>query len=304
MIVNNHVHAGAIPESNQRRGWQAVGYPIEHGNSIGHITFYTLARMFGVKVLFSGHGGDEGVTNNAREALDEMIAARQWDLAMRTIGGRRSLQPLRLFKRTQEQRPDPNQGLRDAIVGRLKWSVLKPDVFDEVGVEGRVRAGAAMHDVKPRVNDLALARLLAPHSPIRTSDGSLVAASYGLQYEWPLLDRRLIQQWLSTPTAWKQAEGYGRYLHRAASAPFTPRKVVWKPSKDMTGGQGPDYVPDLEETRASWRDTRERMPAEVADLIDVDKVDRMVEDGQEEAGLPLRRGVKGATVLTDWLADR
>lgn len=302
-IVHNHVFCGDWVVDGQERGWRTVGYPIEHGNSVSHIAIYELARMFGISVLFSGHGGDEGVTNNARDALDEMIARKQYRLAMETIGGRKALQPARLFKRMQEERADPNLGLREAVSGRLKYSPLKSEVFEEAEVAARVERGIAMHDLKPAVNDLALARLLAPLSPIRTSDGSIVAASYGIEYQWPLLDRRLIQQWLSTPTVWKQANGFGRYLHRAACASFTPKKVVWKQQKDMTGGAGYDLKPDPEATKAAWASVRARLTPSVEDLIDIDRLDAFVSNVDDDGDMPMRRRVRNVEVLSDWTAS-
>ena len=67
---------------------------------------------------------------------------------------------------------------------------------------------------------------------IRTSYCSLVAASFGVDYRWALMDRRLIQQDLHTPAVWKYGEGYGRYLRRRALAGMVPQEVAWKRSKD------------------------------------------------------------------------
>jgi hypothetical protein len=54
------------------------------------------------------------------------------------------------------------------------------------------------------------------------------------EYKWPLLDRRLVQQWLPTPTVWKTGvTRIGRYQHRAAVDGVCAPEVPWKPGKEM-----------------------------------------------------------------------
>lgn len=63
---------------------------------------------------------------------------------------------------------------------------------------------------------------------------TLLAAAQGIDYQWPLLDSRLIQQFLSTPSLEKRGPGgMGRYLHRRAVSGIVLPRVVWKPGKDM-----------------------------------------------------------------------
>lgn len=79
---------------------------------------------------------------------------------------------------------------------------------------------------------------------IRTAECSLVAASFGVDYRWALMDRRLIRKYLHTPAVWKYGEGCGRYLHRRAIAGM---EVAWKQGKDM----GPQRRPWLRQVSAA-----------------------------------------------------
>ncbi|NRD90386.1 hypothetical protein C8024_14330 [Sphingopyxis sp. BSNA05] len=50
-----------------------------------------------------------------------------------------------------------------------------------------------------------------------------MAASYGIDYRWPLWDKRLVQQYLSTPIIERAGPGgIGRYLHRRAITGTVP----------------------------------------------------------------------------------
>ncbi len=80
--------------------------------------------------------------------------------------------------------------------------------------------------------------LRMPYIATRLENCTLMAASYGIDYRWPLWDVRLVQQYLSTPSVEKVGpRGLGRYLHRRAIAGVVPQRVAWKPSKDMGYGQ-------------------------------------------------------------------
>ena len=60
-----------------------------------------------------------------------------------------------------------------------------------------------------------------------------MAAAFKVDYRWPLLDRRLMQQYLSTPAIEKYSRRSSRYLHRRAVEDVVPKKVIWKSSKYM-----------------------------------------------------------------------
>jgi asparagine synthase (glutamine-hydrolysing) len=84
-----------------------------------------------------------------------------------------------------------------------------------------------------------------------------------------------VQLYLSTPTIEKFGpRGIGRYLHRRAIDGIVPSKVAWRMTKRMGSPVGRHLDPrDL----ADWgRILRERMPSDVAAVIDPDKLDRLI----------------------------
>jgi asparagine synthase (glutamine-hydrolysing) len=126
-----------------------------------------------------------------------------------------------------------------------------------------------------------------------------MASAYGIEYAWPLLDQRLVQQWLSTPAIWKVGDGgINRFLHRSAVSGVCPDKVAWKPSKDM-GYQQVSSIADVADNRLLYRQALalvENVPDELMKVLDVAKIRIMAEDALSAD----RRGIE---IQTAWSAN-
>ena len=161
---------------------------------------------------------------------------------------------------------------------RQRWPhcPLTNSVIDEHQIERAYFDSARFDGPYERVNDFILGHYLGPmDSTARLENCTLAAAAWGIEYRWPLWDARLVQLYLSTPTIEKFGPGgIGRYLHRRAIDGIVPSKVVWRPSKLMGSPVGRHLDSrDL----ADWgRVLREKMPSDVAAVIDPDKLDRMI----------------------------
>jgi asparagine synthase (glutamine-hydrolysing) len=139
---------------------------------------------------------------------------------------------------------------------------------------------------------------------------SLMAASFGVEYVWPLWDSRLVQQWLSTPSIWKVGErGVGRYLHRRAIVGVSADNVAWKSSKDMGCATLQNTLdtaslqPVLENLQAQLRD----LPSVLYDIVDVEKVSALAARGLKEQwqglekNLALSSNTSSLVALNAWL---
>jgi asparagine synthase (glutamine-hydrolysing) len=132
------------------------------------------------------------------------------------------------------------------------------------------------------VNQTALMSLSLAYMPVRMENCTLMAASYGMDYIWPLLDPRLIQQWFSTPTLWKVGDGrVFRYLHRKAIADVCPDQIVNKIPKSM-GGQEIMQHFELKSNRHHFQqllDMAEEIPATLGEIIDVNVLRAIARNG-------------------------
>ena len=132
------------------------------------------------------------------------------------------------------------------------------------------------------VNAHALHDLSQPYVATRLGNCTLMASAFGVDYVWPMLDQRLIQQWLSTPSIWKLGpHGKTRYLHRRAVAEAGPDKMVWIRSKDMGNAQAMAYWDERDNTPIFERMLvlANAMPESMASLVDVDKMRHSAEQG-------------------------
>jgi asparagine synthase (glutamine-hydrolysing) len=113
--------------------------------------------------------------------------------------------------------------------------LLRPEVAQRLNLYERYRETAAYDAPYRSINEFIIGHhLTRMQLSARLENCTIIAAAYGVDYRWPLWDQRLVQQYLSTPSIEKVGpQGMGRYLHRRAIDGVVPRRVTWKPSKDM-----------------------------------------------------------------------
>jgi asparagine synthase (glutamine-hydrolysing) len=288
----------------ERRGWETLGHPAEHTNAVSHIPFHELARTLGVRTLHSGHGGDETVTNPGSKALAELIKHRRWSQALSDVQGPAVVRPLRLASVWRRGRKGEVSQLTAPLMKRLNWSILTRDALQSAEIEQRTREAARYDAPYDTVNEFVLGNRLGPHISTRTAECSIVAASYGVEYQWPLLDRRLVQQYLSTPAVWKYGEGFGRYLHRRAVAEIVPDKVAWKRSKSMQSAGGKDAPPPRASNSEHVLPQRGELHPQLEALVDRDRVNLLTKPGSDSQARTLRDQLHRIAVLNTWLHER
>lgn len=218
-------------------GLPVLGYPQEHGNATSHIPFYEECRRRGIRILFSGFGGDEVVSNSGGHLRLELLDGRHYGALWDILPGDPIRRGVRLIKSvaTQGKRPDYNPNFLHAWKQRWPHQLVRPEVVQRLDLYARYMETAVYDAPYRRINDFILQHhLQRMRLTARLEDCTLMAAAYGVDYRWPLWDVRLVQQYLSTPGIEKVGpRGIGRYLHRRAIDGVVPRRVAWKPSKDM-----------------------------------------------------------------------
>lgn len=297
-ISNTHTWTDFAGRDASVVGWRALGYPVEHGNAASHLPFYEAAQELGIRTLHSGHGGDEVVTQSAGLAITELLDRRRYRFLLGDLRGSGPARTARLARAWWRDRQPRTSHLMEPMMGRLAGTPLTREAFEAADIAGRTRRAAKYDEPFRTVNSFILGDRWSASTSVRTADCSVVAASFGIDYVWPLLDRRLMQQYLSTPTVWKFGAGYGRYLHRRAITGYVPDKVAWKPSKSMLApGEDPPWrsaAPPA--SPRPWQD----LNGAVAELIDPGVWRRGPAPGAgPTAGGPYRK----AEILSDWLDD-
>ena len=185
------------------------------------------AAEHGVRVLLSGWGGDEGVSFNGRGLYAHLLLSGRWprlaaECRARGLGPRHVLgetaralmppMPRRLRRPWRDPRSFPNTFIAPAFARRQPPRPLPR------------RRG-----VGTRRTQLCLLR---DGHLIR--DTELLAASgarHGIEYRYPLLDRRLLEFALGLPSEQFRRGKWNRWLMRHAGQSLLPPDVCWRLAK-------------------------------------------------------------------------
>lgn len=251
-------------DDSVQRAITVIGHPPDHGQPLLSAGFFAQAQTLGIRTMLSGFGGDEIVTGYAKHLVDELQRRREWRAVYAEIEGSPLRRPMRFARRVLRGPHDPNDGSRKQLAAKLSAAFLSREFLEDSGLKQRIERWMI-----PDAGDCTLNRIsvLSPSFRYgrtgRLEASALFSASYGIEYRFPLLDRRLIQQFIDTPSIEKRRGSMGRYLHRRAIAGRIPDSIAWQPTKDMGPPLGGEF------RFASWPVLRfGDLPAPLRDIFD------------------------------------
>ena len=239
-IPHNHIYTHWNPEGNLEelveREMRILGYPSESNIAIGHSMFYRLCKQLGIRTLLSGFGGDEVVTNTGHLLDLELLDAGRYKELYQLQRGNpltRSLRMVRFLQKAYQRKTNYISTIEKSSRKRMANMIVRQDILQQHQILEQLET-IYRYDADYRtINSFILGNRLAPILTARLESCMLVAASHQIEYRWPLLDRRLMQQYLSSPAIEKYARKSNRYLHRRAVSDILPAKIAWKPGKSM-----------------------------------------------------------------------
>ena len=186
------------------------------------------AAESGVRVLLSGWGGDEGVSFNGRGFHQHLLLGGRWlRLAAECRATSRPFRTLadaalsiahpglrvRMGRRWRGEEPHRRRWLIDPAFAR-RAKPLPVESFRPIGVR-RTQA-----------------RLLrSGHLCQRIEGWAASGARHGIEYRYPLLDRRLLEFALGLPPEQFRRGRWSRWLMRHALGTVLPPEVRWNPGK-------------------------------------------------------------------------
>ena len=192
----------------------------------------------GAQTLLSGWGGDELIVNNGRGYFADLAYRGHWrtlnrELRLRTRihgGSFRSMltgrvaKPLLSDSLLYRFRPDDRPSDLDLP------DCLNPDFRSALNSVEPLR----MPPIRERrgVRPFQIAKLEHGHLQYRMEAWAGLGADVGLQYAYPLLDRRIIEFALSIPDDLYFKNGWKRWLYRTAMEGILPDNVRWHPDKE------------------------------------------------------------------------
>jgi len=265
------------------------GLPEEHGNASFHVPFYEDASLHDV------------VTNPAYLLLPELIDKKQYRALWNALPARKGLRLARFVRQllnNTKPRPAANPRFVNAFTEYWKHRLVNDSAIDKYNLHATFMETATFDAPYRTINDFILQNRIGAFVPTRLDNCTLMAASYKIDYRWPLLDRRLMQQYLSTPAVEKWHQGMGRYLHRRAIEGIVPASVQWKPSKNM--GDPSSSNTDLPLPAAMQRALLEDMHPALTALVDRARLASVFSSKEKIPG-PAKRTLHHAYMLNRWL---
>ncbi|MBX2883998.1 MAG: hypothetical protein KTR32_28855 [Granulosicoccus sp.] len=239
-IEHNHIYTNpSYYRSTEviQRGIRTLGYPAENGLTTLYHRFFEQAQLQDIRTLLSGFGGDEIVTSKGELFYDELYAGRAYKTMFNELPGGLLMRIARLSKNIYKNKlMKPGSASQPTTQWQRILGFTTPEALSAFGLTERA-AQRPSHVAAPNMNALALTHLthhrFGGEMTTRLESFALMAHSYRVSYRWPMLDRRLIQQFLDTPTIEKRRRSMGRYLHRRAFDGEVPTKVLWKQNKSL-----------------------------------------------------------------------
>lgn len=273
-IRNSHVfvrNKWQLDSEVYDRGAAVLGYPPEHGIAYVHQPFYEICFDKGIRTLYSGYGGDEVVTSKAVLFARELYVNRQFGALLRELPGNpfeRAVRLALMILRGGKQRKSRSL---TSHLSTLPTLLLKDGVADEFGLRDYELQHTEAWERGNTVNEGILKYPIFSQGQSNRLDAcSLIANSYKVDMRWPLLERRLMQQYLHTPAIEKDHRGIGRYLHRRAVDGSIPDSITWK---TKTMGGNPQWSLKAEQPLThDW----ESLPPLMRDVIDPQKLKKNI----------------------------
>ena len=186
------------------------------------------AAGMGVDVLLSGWGGDECASFNGRGYYAGLL--REGRLVEMVRNAREEtnspVRHLLMHAVLRQLHPNIPRFARLAVRGRLP----RPQTFVRPAFARLVR-GVQSFPRATGVRDMQLGLLRYGHLAQRVEDWAAAGARQGIEYRYPLLDRRLIEFALGLPPDQFRRGSWNRWLMRNALRDILPPEVCWNPSK-------------------------------------------------------------------------
>ncbi len=243
--LNNHILTNAdglgILETLKNNIFLQSG-PVQQGYSLFSESLYKAAHEKGIKILFSGFGGDEGPTSNSPGFFEELVHKKNWKLFKKEI----------LFMKPWEMKQRATikyiisryfpfaYGFFARKFGKKDWRESKfnnlgfyEDFGQRLNIENRYYEMVGL-PADPDVRMRQYKRIMHNHVSQRFEYSYLAAKARGITYVYPLWDIDLLQFYYSLPAHYKFRDGLGRAIYRDAMKDILPEEIRLRTDKTGT----------------------------------------------------------------------
>ncbi|MGE0090665.1 MAG: asparagine synthase-related protein, partial [Bacteroidales bacterium] len=204
---------------------------------------YTKAQQEGVSVLLSGFGGDEVVSSKSESYQNELAQSELWDELKLDLQDQKLnqihvfIKLTRYFLKTKCPRIYNSIALiksgRDLWKGKFDNLALNNEFSERMKIKERYFLQFRKNK-NGTLQEKNIERICHPHVSQRLEYCSSATRKFGIEYRYPLLDKRLIEFYLSMPIRLKARNGIKRYAIRKAIEEFVPEEIFKRNDKSGT----------------------------------------------------------------------
>lgn len=182
------------------------------------------AKIRGVNLIFSGWGGDDFISIGHKGIDADLIRQFKWNS---------------FLKKYPLQKP---KNLLRALVYNVLFPSLRMDYTNykcekpvypyikrSIGLNKIPKSKRFKYNSRRKVH---LQLLKMGHLYVRTNDWYIYGQKFGIEYRYPLLDKRIIEYMLKVPSHCLVGNNHHRIILREIGKHFLPKKVLKNTSKD------------------------------------------------------------------------
>lgn len=219
-------------------------YPIQNDLLIEEV------KTTGCKILLSGFGGDECVTNSGNAIFMELMQGKNRKYLRHQLkkhigenGGNYIISLYKLYIRFYMPFLSPallKVGIKkDYRKTHYKNSAVNRKVIPKHEIKSRILKYFNVKRVTT-INERVYDRLMGNHISERLEKSYLHGKIHGVEYRYPMLDVKLIEFYFSLDLHMKYRDGYGRYIYRESLKDLLP--TIIQKRKKMGGTTIPYYL--------------------------------------------------------------
>lgn len=201
---------------------------------------YKKVQEENISILLSGFGGDECVSSKSNFYLRELALNHDWKVVFADLKKQdktliRKIKSLvrlflesyfpTLYKILSTYNKDKPWWIR-----KFQTLALNSDLENKLNIQNRYNNHFRENAFKS-LQEIHIERITHNHVSQRLEYCSLAARKYGIEYRYPLLDKRLVEYYLSIPSRLKARNGIKRYAIRKAMEGMLPKEILWRNDK-------------------------------------------------------------------------
>lgn len=187
--------------------------------------FQEFAKKNEIHLIFSGYGGDQFISCGTYGIFIDLLRSFKWRKYWKVA---RTWSPMTILKSIVLDFLFPVMGFLP-----LNFFIQNRDStqFIKKPFKKNHKPSLRHFILHKSRKEMHLGMLYSYHIPLRTEEWYNWGTKYGVQYRYPLLDKRIVEFMLKIPSDYLYQGSFGRVLLREAAKEILPEDIRWSTSK-------------------------------------------------------------------------